>query len=54
MRRNRDYAPAYDDPDVEEKFTTFLLSACADFTTDTNHEGPWRDAHISFEGDSKI
>jgi len=54
MRRNRDFAPACNDPDVEEKFTAFLLSACADFTADTNHEGLWRDAHIRFEGDPEM
>jgi hypothetical protein len=54
MRRNRDFAPAYDDPEVEEKFARFLLSACEDFNVDTNHEGLWRDAQVRFEGDTEI
>jgi len=46
MRRNRDYVPKHDDPEVEEKFRAFLIQACDDFTAVGNHEGLWRDAQI--------
>ena len=52
MRRNRDYAPHYTDPEVEEKFYAFLLAACDDFTALGDHRGLWRDAQIRFEEDS--
>jgi transposase len=53
MRRNRDYAPDYSDPDVDKKFHAFLIQACEDFTAVGSHKELWKDAQVPFEDDSR-